>query len=228
MSPLTESRTWLMTTAREAGDRYYDPATERCLIARDTCWYAISLLFDESPHRRILGNYLLGSVKAEDGTHTPATLLAILHRIPGSITPDVCSHLQISVKERLVDAALTEWRDGNVNHPLGAYCTLILGGEMAGQQWATDLGLRRLTLFRERIGEHRSRHRRQAEMSEYNSPTYTALTLWFLSLIAEHSTTEAAPPPGALSRRTALGGCRHAFSRAQPAIRRSSLTILSG
>ncbi len=82
MSPLTESRTWLMTTAREAGDRYYDPATERCLIPRDTCWYAISLLFDESSHRRILGNYLLGSVKAEDGTHTPATLLAILHRIP--------------------------------------------------------------------------------------------------------------------------------------------------
>ncbi len=29
-------------------------------------------------------------------------------------------------------------------------------------------------------------------MSEYNSPTYTALTLWFLALIAEHSTTEAA------------------------------------
>jgi len=181
-----------MTSARKAGDRYYDPAAERCLIARDTCWYAISLLFDESPHRRILGNYLLGSVKAEDGTHTPATLLAILHRIPDIITPDVRSHLQLSVKERLIDAALTEWRDGNVNHPLGAYCTLILGGEMSGEQWATDLGIRRLSLFRERIGEHRSRHRRQVEMSEYNSPTYTALTLWFLALIAEHSTTGAA------------------------------------
>jgi hypothetical protein len=181
-----------MTTAREAGDRYYDAAREQCLIVRDTCWYAVSLLFDESSHRRSLGNHLLGSVKAEDGTHTPATLLAILHRIPGQVTPDVRTHMQHAVKERLVDAALTEWRDGNVNHPLGAYCSLILGGEMSGQQWATDLGLRRLSLFRERIGEHRSRYRRQAEMSEYNSPTYTALTLWFLALIAEHSTTEKA------------------------------------
>jgi len=192
MTPLTESRTWLMTTARKAGDRYYDAATERCLIVRDTCWYAISLLFDESSHRRILGNYLLGSVKAEDGTHTPATLLAILHRIPDRVTPEVRAHLQHTVKERLIEAALTEWRDGNVNHPLGAYCSLILGGEMSGQEWATALGLRRLSLFRERIGEHRSRSRRQAEMSEYNSPTYTALTLWFLALIAEHSATGTA------------------------------------
>jgi hypothetical protein len=179
-----------MTMAREAGDRIFDPATGLCLITRDTCWYAISLLFAEG--RSGEGQQLLASLHAEDGTHTPATMLAILLRIPDLLPESVRAHLDGEILGRLDEAAGTVWKDGNVNHPLAAYATLILGGERYGEPWATALGLRRLQEFRRRIGEHRSRFRRQAEMSEYNSPTYTALTLWWLALTAEHATSDDA------------------------------------
>jgi len=80
-----------------------------------------------------------------------------------------------------------QWKDGNVNHPLAAYCTLICGGEICSQAWAVDLGTRRLAEFRRCIGDRQFRCRRQAEMSEYNSPTYTALNLCFLAVIGEHA-----------------------------------------
>ena len=74
-----------MDIAREAGDRYYSPATGRCLIARDTYWYAIALMFDKQDERRVFGKRLLATLEPEDATHTPATLLAILHCIPSMI-----------------------------------------------------------------------------------------------------------------------------------------------
>lgn len=189
---LTQHRSWLLDLARKAGDRCYDPATNRCLISRDTLWYAISLLFDEKEERRQFGRRLFATVPVEDCTHTPATLLAVLYRVPELLDSPLCLRLDDAVRASLGDAALVQLNDGNVNHPLAAFATLILGGERSGQKWAVDLGNRRLQIFRERIGDHRSRHRRQAEMSEYNSLTYTALDLWFLALIAEHARSDEA------------------------------------
>ena len=181
-----------MDIAREAGDRFYDPETERCLIDRDTVWYALSLLFDEREERRALGRRLLANTRCEDATHTPATLLAILHNRADVLTPDLETSFRRKIEGRLVAAADVQWKNGNVNHPLAAYCTLLLGGALTGQRWAQELGLRRLAEFRRVIGDRRSKTLRQAEMSEYNSPTYTALNLWFLALMAEHSATAEA------------------------------------
>ncbi len=135
---------------------------------------------------------LFASVTVDDCTHTPATLLAVLLRIPDMLGDSQRTRLEDAVSETLGNAALVELHDGNVNHPLAAFATLVLGGERSGQDWAVRIGVRRLGVFRERIGDHRSRHRRQAEMSEYNSLTYTALDLWFLALVAEHARTEEA------------------------------------
>ena len=176
-----------MALAREAGDRSYDAETEICLISRDTLWYAASLLFDDSPARRALGQTLAGKLRSEDGTHTPATMLAMVHGMPELLSPETREHLVAETGRELVHAAEVQWRDGNVNHPLGAYCTLILGGEITDAPWATDLGLRRLREFQRLTGDRRFRLRRQAEMSEYNSPTYTALDLLFLALIAHYA-----------------------------------------
>jgi hypothetical protein len=189
LNPLTTNRLRLITMSRQAGDRVFDPSTRRCLIARDTIWYAISLLFDTSQQRREEGLQLLASTNAEDATHTPATMLALLHRIPDLLSHDARMHLETEIRGKLEEAADCVWIDGNVNHPLAAYASLILGGEYFAKPWAMHLGLRRLVVFRQRIGDHRSRFRRQAEMSEYNSPTYTALTLWWLALLAEHAET---------------------------------------
>lgn len=187
LDPISDQRLWLLRLAREAGGKHFDAQTGLCLIVRDTCWYATSLLFDDSPERRSRGNQLLRSLSSCDGTHTPASMLALLHGNPDRLDEKTKDALRSNVRSELVNAAGTEWKDGNVNHPLGAYCTLILGGELHGESWAVELGLRRLRRFQQRIGDHRSRRLRQAEMSEYNSLTYTALDLTFLSLIAEYA-----------------------------------------
>ncbi len=185
--PISDHRSRLFKLAREAGDKHFDPVTGLCLIARDTCWYATSLLFDPTGERTQEAYRILQSLQSSDGTHTPASMLALLHGACDFLDDSTTSSLRSAVKSELINAAETEWKDGNVNHPLGAYCTLILGGELCDQAWAIELGLRRLRRFQQRIGDHRSRTLRQAEMSEYNSLTYTALDLTFLALIAEYA-----------------------------------------
>jgi len=187
MIPLSQKRLRLMALAREAGDRAYDPETGLCLISRDTLWYAASLLFDASPARRDLGERIVRRLRSEDGTHTPATMLALLLGVPELLSEQSRNHLAAEIGRELVHASEIQWRDGNVNHPLGAYCALVLGGEVADAPWAADLGLRRLREFQRLTGDRRFRCTRQSEMSEYNSPTYTALDILFLALIAGYA-----------------------------------------
>ncbi len=180
-------RAELLRLARACGDRYFDPARRICLIERDTIWYAIALLSDEDERQRDLGRALLGETPSVDGTHTPATLLAILHTHGLELAPELRVTLEGRVRSQLVAAAGVGWHDGNVNHPLGAWATLILGGEMCNEPWAVELGVQALARFRAVTGDRRHTGRRQADMSEYHSPTYTALDFCFLALIAEHA-----------------------------------------
>ena len=195
--PISDQRSWLSKLAREAGDKHFNPVTGLCLIVRDTCWYATSLLCDPSGERTQEAYRILQSLQSTDGTHTPASMLALLRGGRDLLHDSTANALRSAVKSELVNAAGTEWKDGNVNHPLGAYCTLILGGELHNEPWATELGLQRLRRFQQRIGDYRSRRLRQAEMSEYNSLTYTALDLTFLALIAEYAQK---PEAAALAR----------------------------
>ena len=180
----TPERQWLLRLAREAGDRWFDPQTGLCLIGRDTLWYAAGLLCDEGEDRRAFARTLISRIRAGDGTHTPATMLAILLGLDDRLDEQCRTHLRREIADELPRASTVQWRDGNVNHPLGAYAALILGGEVCGLSWASALGYRRLLEFQQTTGDRRTRCRRQAEMSEYNSPTYTALNLVFLGLIA--------------------------------------------
>ena len=190
LDPHTPARQWLLGLARECGDSHFDLATGLCLIPRDTLWYAAGLLFDTLPARRELAQRILGTIVGGDGTHTPATMLALLHGVGPMLDAPVRTHLQEAVAVDLVNAACVQWRDGNVNHPLGAYATLILGGELCGEKWAVELGLRRLKEFQTTTGDRRGRGLRQATMSEYNSLTYTALDIVFLALIGEYAKDE--------------------------------------
>ena len=192
MPVLSKNRLRLLAFARDAGDRLFDPEKNLCLISRDTLWYASSLLFDESRERREFALRLITTIRSEDGTHTPSTMLALLLGFSDRLNQRTRAHLQAEIDRELVHAAETQWRDGNVNHPLGAYCTLVLGGELTSAKWAVDLGYRRLSEFQRLTGDRQFLVRRQAEMSEYNSPTYTALDMLFLALIAEYAVSPAA------------------------------------
>ena len=183
----SQYRDRLLEWARDAGPRYRDPRTGFCLIERDTCWYAASLLAGDDRQAIAEGNAILRSLESRDGTHTPATLVIILHALAERLESATTAHLVAQLQASLVPAAEVVARDGNVNHPLGAYCTLVLGGERCDAPWAVRLGFHRLAEFQRRIGDHRGRFRRQAEMSEYNSLTYTPLTLCFLAAIASYA-----------------------------------------
>ena len=170
---------------REHGRTWYDPATRLCVGPRDTLWYAIALLFSTESSEQALGDELLREARSADGTHTPATMLAILLAIPEKISRETTRNLEAQIQRSLPEAALCEWHDGNVNHPLAAWAALILGGERYGDTTAVAAGLGRLQMFGSTVGNRRHAIHRQAFFSEYNSPTYTALDLWFLALMAE-------------------------------------------
>lgn len=184
---LTDRQRLLIALSKACGERRFDPARKICVIPRDTVWYAIALIAAGGPEEAAIGMDILETIRAEDATHTTATFLAILRHPDFDLTEKARANLGEQVGNSLVDATLVEWRDGNVNHPLAAFATLILGGELLGLVWPVQLGTRKLRSFRSVIGDRRDDRHRQAEMSEYNSPTYTALDLWFLALVAEYA-----------------------------------------
>lgn len=177
--------TRLTDLARQHGNRWFNPTTRQCVGPRDTLWYAIALLFSADAAERALGDALLAEARSADGTHTPATMLAILLAIPDRISAATAANLDAQIRASLPEAALCEWHDGNVNHPLAAWAALIIGGERYGEPLAVAAGAGRLRTLVRTVGDRRHVRRRQAVFSEYNSPTYTALDLWFLALIAE-------------------------------------------
>ena len=177
----------LADLVRIHGRDWFDLETQFCVGSRDTLWYAIALLYSDEEVERALGDRLLGEASCGDGTHTPATMLAILLCIPTRISEATADHLDGLVVKSLPDAAMAEWHDGNVNHPLAAWATLILGGERHGDTLAVQSGAGRLRMLADTVGNRRHATHRQAVYSEYNSPTYSALNLWFLALMAEYT-----------------------------------------
>ncbi len=101
MNPIGQRLTDL---ARTEGRRWYDPKTRLCVGARDTLWYAIALLHSPEAEERALGDALLGTAQSADGTHTPATMLAILLAIPDRISPVTAAHLEAEVRKSLPEA----------------------------------------------------------------------------------------------------------------------------
>lgn len=182
----------LLCWARDYGWRYWNESRRECIGPRDNLWFAIALLLSGETKERDLGQSLLGTTVLGDSTHSPATVLAILKLLGDRLTPKTTAHLESLVAPSLVGATEHCWHDGNVNHPLAAWSVLILGGEHTGDKLAVDLGIARLHHLRRTTGDRRHVFHRQSSQSEYNSPTYTALNLWFLALIAECAEREEA------------------------------------
>lgn len=108
MNPIGQRLTDL---ARVEGNRWFDPKSRLCVGPRDTLWYAIALLHSPLAGERALGDALLGEARSADGTHTPATMLAILLAIPGRISPVTAAHLEAEVKN---PCPRPRWRSGTM------------------------------------------------------------------------------------------------------------------
>lgn len=185
-------RQWLLDSAREEAERHFDPASLICLISRETAWYAITLLENARAADHALANRILENLTVNDGTHSPATLFVIHQRYSALLSNQAKEQILKNLRQNLPISALVRYSDGNVNHPLAAYAHLICGGELLGDPAYTRLGILLLQEFQRTISNRRHKKHRQAEMAEYNSPTYTALTLWFLAIIAEFAQDEEA------------------------------------
>ncbi len=181
------TRQWLLDSARKEAERHFNPDTLLCLIPRETVWYAITLLASDQERDRHLGNRILEQLTITDGTHTPCTLLALENRLGDRLTGAAHTQIRKTLYETLDLAALTRYSDGNVNHPIAAYVHLILSGERLEEPVYARLGRNLLRQFQDTIAQRHHGDRSQSVMAEYNSPTYTALTLWFLSMAAEWS-----------------------------------------
>ncbi|MCK5740259.1 hypothetical protein KAH55_13805 [bacterium] len=180
-------RDWLLSGARTEAEKYFNPKTGICIIPRETAWYAITLLVSKRVADQQLGNRLLQQLVFTDGTHSPATLFVIFKTLARQLEPSTKEHLLGQIAVNLPISATVRYSDGNVNHPLAAYVNLICGGELVNQPAYVRLGRDLLLQFQQAISKQHA-EKRQAEMAEYNSPTYTALTLWFLAIIGEYAT----------------------------------------
>jgi hypothetical protein len=156
-----------------------------CIIPRETAWYAIALLESKEQADIDLANKILSRIAITDGTHSPCTLYVILQRYQHLLSEEARKNVLSNLADNLAISATVRYSDGNVNHPLAAYVYLLCGGELFNEPIYGTLGKHLLKSFQRNIAYRRHRHHRQAEMAEYNSPTYTALTLWFLAIAAE-------------------------------------------
>ncbi|NLP10124.1 hypothetical protein GX408_06975 [bacterium] len=184
---MIDIRRRLLLLSRQEAERHYNPQTQLCLIPRETAWYAITLLESGSSSDLRLANTILSGLTVEDGTHSPCTLLAIYHRFHRVLNKSAVENILKNLHANLLISAAVRYTDGNVNHPVAAFVNLICSGELLRQPVYTAMGKQNLQAFHRLITSRRHQRHQQAEMAEYNSPTYTALTLWFLALAAERA-----------------------------------------
>jgi hypothetical protein len=111
-------------------------------------------------------------------------LFVIYQRYFSHLSETARTNILNNLRENLPISATVRYSDGNVNHPIAAFMHLICGGELLQEPVYVRLGKNLLHEFQRTISRRHKFHQ-QTEMAEYNSPTYTALTLWFLALAAE-------------------------------------------
>jgi hypothetical protein len=185
-NPVHDFPGWLVFSAREEAEKYFDKETLICLIPRETIWYSICLFESNKEEDILLANKILENITATDGTHSQSSLIVIWHKYKDLLSEKSRVNILKNISDAFPLSAFTKFCDGNVNHPLAAYCNLICGGEILKLKEISGIGKFYLYEFQKSIRKE-SFSFRQTQISEYNSPTYTALNLWFLAIIAEYS-----------------------------------------
>jgi len=184
---LTEFSKWLINIAGKEAEKYYDDDKMICLIPRETIWYSICLFESGNSSDIKKANKILENIVANDGTHSQASMVVIWHKYKDLLTAKAKNNILKNISDAFPVSAFSRFNDGNINHPLGAYCNLICGSELTGSKEIGKIGKKYLAEFDKQINKKHKKFA-QTQVSEYFSPTYTALSIWFLNIISSYST----------------------------------------
>ncbi len=190
-----------LQTAASAGKRWFNDqgvwqAGSRPLSARERFWlsFAFYECGDAETGDRVVLNTDIRSkdfgAESSFSIFTTNIAVVLLLRYRKRMSAPVVSMLEPMVREGFATfggnaAPDYQFHGFNDNMPSKAAMGLILGGEMLGSSEAVEHGLWNLRQFAAQLT-------RRGINSEYNSPTYSPLSLHAMAEIAEHAQSEEA------------------------------------
>ena len=147
---------------------------------RGALWHAQSLLEGDAHHRARANAMLRVAAPLHGGHFWNSAVSSILARCGAALDADVRAALADRLAQGLGDEAGQRFRGYNDNYPAMAALSMLVGGPAAGCDDHVDAGMACLVSAQRLL-------RRRGLLSEFNSPTYSPITLTCLAEIAELS-----------------------------------------
>jgi len=161
-----------------SGERIHPEAGENNIMARGVLWGCQPFLEGDTEDQA-LANALLSRLNLYNCTFSPAAAVQLLLRYRDQLTEDNVSGLENYLLQSVpfLTEADKNFRGHNDNHPAMVLCALALIGEYFDDKDLIREAERRIR----RIEEIRTR---KGFPSEYNSPTYTPLSITSFAMLA--------------------------------------------
>ena len=178
----------MLACVRDAVRAYFD-VRGRCVIDGQRnhfhlreCIHCCQALFDGDAADAALANAIVDAVPFHPCDFSTLSMIELLLRYPDKVTRSNTAKLRDHIAEevRSVQKAHNSFVGGNDNFPAMAVAIQVLGGELVGDEGAVDAGVDTLYSLRDLLT-------RRGFFSEYNSPTYAAVTLHALAETANHA-----------------------------------------
>jgi hypothetical protein len=194
-----DTRTRLLDISRATAERHFDAQT--LLVAgtpRETSWYVVALLESDDPADRDLANRILENLPFGGSGHTMTTLGFIYYHYADRLTAAARAHLIEDFRQTAPECASEHYDFGNVNHPITAFASVALAGDILGEPALGAYGRALLERFLWWIDWQHDVDRAMSVVSEYNSPTYTGTDIFGMHCLAVAAQT---PETRELARR---------------------------
>lgn len=178
-------RETLLETAKKTAERDFDPET--LLVSgtsRETSWYTIALLESEDPADLALANRILESLAPGGSGHSMTPLGFIYYHYADRLTSEARDNLVAFFRQTVPQCADYHHGFGTVNHALTAYAGVVFAGDIIEEPALSAYGHALLEKFLWWIDWQHDVDRAMSTVSEYNSPTYTAVDIFGIHCLA--------------------------------------------
>ena len=149
---------------------------------RAILWHSLSYLGGDADCVRRANAVIRAHHSPKPCHFAPGAAIDVLRMHRGRLEPDVAALLgrYLELNLQFMTTEDLKIHGYNDNHPFKAVHALVLGGELLGSRHLVEVGLRKL---RQAVAVYR----RNGFPCEYNSPTYTAVSLVPLAQLAGHA-----------------------------------------